>query len=39
MKKSNWNASYSVSLSNAVGKDKMREIRKAIATANKGKRK
>ena len=37
MKKSNWNASCFVSLGSMVGKDKMREIRKSIATANKGK--
>lgn len=39
MRKANWNASYSVSIGSMVGKDKMREIRKVVATANKSKRK
>ena len=38
MNKSNWNATYKIGLGNLVGKDKMAEIRKAIAAANKSKK-
>ena len=37
MNKSNWNASYKVGIGTLVGKDKMAEVRKAIA-ANKSKK-